>query len=341
MKYLSQADFSFKDKRVLLRVDADVDLKKKGKKWTVDEDYRLICSLAAIRFLQEKQASQIVLLGHLGRPGGKIIPDLSLRPVADWYQKKLGNCFFISDQNIGKIQKDKEEKIILLENLRFFPGEEKNDPGFVQKLARWGDVFVNEAFGNSHRQQASIIGLPKILPSFLGLRVEGEVKTLTWLKKYAPQPIVFILGGSKEDKLNHLNFLASWPDYLLIGGKFPLLIKDKQKEKKKIIVAKIKKNGKDLQKESINNFKKIIKMAKTITWAGPMGVYEEKENAKGTKEIGQAIGQSTAFKIAGGGDTHRIISRLNLWSSFNFVSVGGGAMLEFLEKETLPGIALL
>jgi len=223
----------------------------------------------------------------------------------------------------------------LLENLRFEKEERSNGRDFVKKLSALGEVYVNDAFGNSHRDHASITGLAKSLPSFLGLRIEGEVKTLNWLKLHAPRPLVFVLGGSKKGKLDYLDFLSSWADRLLIGGKFPGMIK---KKKKNMVLATLKKNGKDLDQKSIDLFKEEMKKAKTIVWAGPMGVYEEKESSKGTKEIAEAIGDSQAFKIAGGGDTHRIISAYKLWSCFNFVSVGGGATLQFLKEGSLSGI---
>ena len=323
---MSKSNFDFTGKRVLLRIDADVDLKKKGKGWVVDEDYRLSCALPSIRFLQEKKVEQIVLLGHLGRPGGKIVKDLSLRPVANWFEKRLG----------------KKEKLVLLENLRFSSGEKNKDIDFVKKLAVPGEVFVNDAFGSSHRDHASITGLPQALPSFLGLRIEGEVKTLSWLKAHSPRPLVFVLGGSKKGKVDYLDFLSSWADQLLVGGKLPKLVQNlklkAKSQKKKLVFGKLNKAGKDIDKRTIKKFKKAIAGAKTIVWAGPMGVYEEKENRAGTQEIAKAIAESRAFKIAGGGDTHRVLSQLRLWSCFNFVSTGGGAMLQFLKDETLPGI---
>mgnify|MGYP001111877076 CR=1 FL=1 len=330
--YLSESNFDFSGKKAILRIDADVDLVKKGKGLVVDEDYRLNCALPSLRFLQEKKVSQIILLAHLGRPGGKVVKELSLRPVADWFEKKLGGCFLVSLKN-QKIEK--KGKLVLLENLRFDPKERENDRGFVKKLASLGDVFVNDAFSNSHRTHASITGLPKVLPSFLGLRMEGEIKTLSWLKNSVPRPLVFVLGGSKKGKVDYIDFLSKWADYLLVGGKLPQLAKKKIKN---VIWASLKENGKDLNEKSIKEFKRVIKKAKTIVWAGPMGVYEEKENRAGTQEIAKAITQSKAFKIAGGGDTHRILSGMKLWREFNFVSTGGGAMLAFLKSGGLPGV---
>lgn len=319
--YLTDSKFDFKDKTALIRIDSDVDLVKKNGKWIVDEDFRLRSVLPTINLLKKKGVKRIVFLGHLGRPDGKKVEELSLEPVANWFS-----------ENVER----RKSKLVLLENLRFDSGEETNDKKFAERLASFGDVYINDAFGASHREHASIVGIPKLLPSFLGVRFEGEIKALSWLKKNAPRPLVFVLGGSKPGKLSYIDFLSEWADWLLVGGKLPSYSFDGKKEGLK--VGRLKKNGKDINKETIKEFKKIIKKGKTVAWAGPMGVYEEEENRHGTWEIAKAVGDASAFKAAGGGDTHRILSWAKLWNKFDFVSVGGGAMLQFLKNETLPGI---
>ncbi len=330
--FLSQANFDFTNKRVLLRIDCDVDLKDQDGRLIVDEEFRLRSALPTIKFLQGKNVAQIILLGHLGRPEGKTIAVFSLLPIADWFSKNLATCPLI---NLG----DKtREFLVLLENLRFNPGEEENQAAFANQLAEMGDVYVNDAFGVSHRQHASIVGLPKLRQSFLGLRMEEEIKALAEVKKNPRRPLVFVLGGSKSDKPDYLDFLSGWADRVLVGGKLPLLVKS---ESERIIVAGLTASTKDIDDQSISRFKEAISQAGTLIWAGPMGVYEEKENQKGTLEIAQAIVDSNAFKICGGGDTHRILTWFGFQDKFSFVSVGGGAMLEFLRKDTLPGIAML
>jgi len=310
--YLSETKLNLQNKTVLVRIDSDVDLVKKNGRLVVDEDFRLKSSLPTIRFLKEKNIKKIIILGHLGRPEGKKTAGLSLTPIKKWFSD---NGFDLQFE----------------ENLRFNSGEEKNDLRYAKKLASLGDVFVNDAFGASHRKHASVVGIPRFLPSFLGIRFEGEIKVLSWLKKNAPRPLVFVLGGSKEDKLDYLKFLSEWSDFLLIGGKLPLMTK-------RVTLGSLKTNGKDIDEETTIKFKEIITKGKTVVWAGPMGVYEEKENQKGTFAIAKAIAKNKGFKIAGGGDTHRVLSWLKLWHQFNFVSVGGGAMLYFLRDETLPAI---
>jgi len=355
MKFLSEAKpMFFKIKRVLVRVDADVDLRLEKNGLVVDEDFRLRSVLPTIHFLQDADVRQIILIGHLGRPKGRVVPELSLGPVADWFNQELGSCQLLSlDDFTDQTVEQSDNQIILLENLRFYPGEEANDEEFSKRLAALADIYIDDAFAVAHRNHASMVGLPKFLPSFLGLRFEAEVKTLTWIKERAKRPIVFVLGGSKQGKLDYIPFLADWVDYLLVGGKLPLLMQKSkinppkagafrragsQSYSSKVKTGHLIESGKDISSETVEQFKKIIAQAATVIWAGPMGVYEEKESQRGTFEIAQAIAKSKAFKVAGGGDTHRVLSWLDLWENFDFVSVGGGAMLQFLRDGTLPGI---
>jgi len=335
-RYLSETDFDFKNKAVLLRIDADVDLEKDKGKLVVDEDFRLRSVLPTIKQLKEKGAKKIILLGHLGRPGGEVEPDLSLGPVADWFSQRLNFCQLIGLDELGKVN---NFDFCLLENLRFNKGERANKASFAKRVAALGEAYVNDAFGSSHRQHASIVGIPQFLPAFLGLRMEGEIKALVWLKERAPRPLVFVLGGSKPGKLNYLEFLSSWADHLLVGGKLPALIKEKElKLNNKVAIARLEKSGKDIDARSMRKFKDTISRGKTVAWAGPMGVYEEESHEAGTWAIARAAAEAKAFRVAGGGDTHRIISRLEFWKKFDFVSVGGGAMLQFLQKGSLFGI---
>jgi phosphoglycerate kinase len=338
MKYLSEAKFNFKGKTVLLRVDTDVDLKKENGKFVVDEDYRLKTTLPAIHFLQENGAEKIIMIGHIGRPKGNKVTDLSMAPVADWFSDKFSkNCQLTDIENVKKGKKG----IFLLENIRFYPEEEKNDLNFSKKLSHLADVYINEAFGVSHRDHASIIGITSFLPSFLGLRFEGEIKALSLLLKNATRPLVFVLGGSKKGKLDYIDFLSSWADQLLIGGMLPTRISQEKikTDSKKVIIGRLNKQLKDIDEETISIFKTVLQSAATIVWAGPMGVYEEVGNRKGTEAIAREISKTTSFKVAGGGDTHRVLSWFGLWQGFDFVSVGGGAMLQFLQNKSLTGMA--
>jgi 3-phosphoglycerate kinase len=330
MNYLSEAK-DLQGKRAVVRIDCDVDLRKEGGRLVVDEDFRLRSAIPAINYLKNLKAEKIILLGHLGRPKDQE-KELSLSPIREWFDKNVSNCALVP---LGELSSSPSSNFGIIENLRYEKGEEENDPEFAKKLSLLGDYYVNEAFGVSHRDHASITGIKSYLPSYLGIRFEGEIATLNWLKSQAPKPIVSILGGSKDDKLKYIDFLGSWSDYVLLGGKLPSMIKNVSDN---VIVAKLNKEGKDITKKSIDEFKEYIGKAKTILWAGPMGVYEEDQNNMGSYEIAKTAAEAKAFKVAGGGDTHRILSRLNLWNSFNFVSVGGGAMLYYMKNNTLAGL---
>lgn len=330
MNYLSETK-NLQGKRAVVRIDCDVDLRREGDRLVVDEDFRLKSAIPTINYLKALKAEKIILLGHLGRPKNQE-KELSLSPICEWFDKNISNCTLISLDELSSLS---FPNFGILENLRYDRGEEENNPEFAKKLSLLGDFYVNEAFGVSHRDHASITGVKQYLPYYLGIRFEGEMSALGWLKREAPRPIVSIIGGSKNDKLGYLDFLASWSDNVLLGGKLPSLIDNVPDN---IIVAKLNSQGRDITQKSSEEFKRYINKAKTILWAGPMGVYEEDQNSLGSYEIAKAAAEAKAFKVAGGGDTHRILSRLNLWDSFNFVSVGGGAMLFYLKNNTLAAL---
>jgi phosphoglycerate kinase len=221
-----------------------------------------------------------------------------------------------------------------LENLRFWPEEEANDENFARKLAGLADVYVNEAFAASHRKHASIVGIPQYLPSAFGFHFLEEVEVLDKVRSNPARPATLILGGAKEDKLDRIKEFSAWADQVLIGGKLPKFIRSFGK----VVVAQLTGNGKDISPESAEEFKKIISLSKTVVWAGPMGVYEEGENAHGTREVAQAVVDSGAYSVVGGGDTEAALSKLGFNGKMSYISTGGGAMLEFLANGILPGI---
>ncbi len=335
LPFLSESDFDWQGKTVLLRFDSDVPVNSHGGHEKVSEDYRLRMVLPTVHFLQRRQVGRIIFLGHRGRPQGKNVPALSLRPVAAWLKNQLGSCRLINWR-----QKINGDPYQLWENLRFQEGETANSQRFARRLAQGTDVFINDAFAVSHRYQASIVGLPRFLPAFLGLRFETEVKTLLWQRRQPQRPLVFVLGGSKPGKLDYLPFLTKWTDRVLLGGRLPELMKPTMRNLPNLIVAQLAASSRDINAASINRFRAELNSAATIFWAGPLGIYEEKANRQGTWAVARAIAKANAFKVAGGGDTQRVLSQLKLWRDFNFVSVGGGAMLQFLRDKTLPGMEL-
>ncbi len=334
--YLSDPDLDLSGKTALVRIDCDEDLRKQGEELIVDEDFRLKTAVPTLEVLKEKGVEKIILCGHIGRPGGQPDSELSLEPISNWFTQNYKLCPLVTLDNIDQ----ENSSLVLLENLRFHPGERQADKDFTQKLASLADVYVNDTFATSHRDHASITKVPQILPGLLGLRFELELRTLDNLIEDPDRPLVFVIGGSKADKVSYLDFLQDWADITLVGGKLPVDIKKQaiDYDPAKINVAKLNEQKLDINKETINTWEGIIDKAASIAWAGPLGKYEQAPNHKGTEKIMQAIIQSSAYKIAGGGDTHRLISRADAWQEFDFVSVGGGALLTFLKDQTLFGL---
>lgn len=307
------ADLDVSAKKVLLRLDLDTD--------PDPNDLRVKASIETLDYLKEK-GSQIIILAHRGRPDGKVDESLSLKPFQS-----------IFDKWGAKVE----------ENLRFDPGEESNDPEFAKKLASRGDVYVNEAFASSHREHASIVGLPKLLPHAFGFRFIQEVDHLS---KNFKKPAVVVISGIKEDKVGMAKKLAEIYDRVLIGGRLPEYFGDKalesvRSQEGKMIIGNLTMDKEDITLNTIERFKGEIKTAGTIILAGVLGKYEDSGHMQGTKEVFEAVAASTAYKIAGGGDTELALTMFNLTDKFDWVSVGGGAMLEFLSEKTLPGIEVI
>lgn len=336
------ADFGFKGKKVLVRADLDAPLLRQdfGGQALIEDDARIKESLPTIKYLLERGAS-VILMGHLGRPEGKVVEELRMLPVA----QDLSSKFKVQSSKLQcKVQNFDAYKItenlILLENLRFYPGEENNDSGFAKELASLGDFYVNEAFATSHRAHASIVGVPKLLPHAAGLHFAREVENLSKIIENSQRPLVVIIGGTKaETKLPMLEEFTKKADWVLVGG---TLAKGNIEEKpQNVLSANLTNDGFDINEESIEKFSGIIKAAGTIVWNGPMGKYEDEKWEAGTREIAQAITDSSAFKVVGGGDTIAALTKFGLLDKMDYISTGGGAMLEFLAKGTLPGIDAL
>lgn len=332
MRKLSDLDvFS---RRVFLRADLDVPIID----GSVQELDRLQNLSSTISYLIS-QSSLILIAGHIGRPSNNKDFDLSTKNLV----KPLSLLL-----NIEVVHFDSLENIIipkntlgLLENLRFWPEEEKNDNAFAQELASLSDVYVNEAFAASHRPHASIVSVPDFLPHAAGFRLQKEVEILTQVLKNPKHPMVVLIGGAKaETKIPVIETLAKIADFVLIGGKLPQEIKENPWGEN-VVLAKLTNTAKDLSPDSIDEFKEIISGAKMIIWNGPMGVFEEVGSEKGTKEIAEAVAASGAEKIVGGGETIWALKKYGQIEKMDWVSQGGGAMLEFLSGKTLPGILVL
>ena len=308
-------DFDFKGKKVLVRCDFDGG--------------RLEENLPTIKYLLNRRAKKVILISHLGRPAGKIVEELRIALVEKRFRQLLDS-----------------EKIVFWENIRFDKREENNDEGFAKELASLGDFYVNEAFAVSHREHVSIVGIPKFLPHCAGLHFASEVESLSKVLENPKKPVVFVIGGAKpETKLPLVADFAKIADWILVGGTLVQKsnIKDQNLNQnlKTILFADLTEDGFDIDEESIKKFVDIIKSAGTVVWNGPMGRYEGKEGEEGTRRVGEAVANATAFKVVGGGDTIAALTKFGLLDKMDYVSTGGGAMLEFLAKGNLPGIEVL
>ncbi len=368
MKNIDQVK-NIRGKRILLRLDLNVPMEK-GK---VMDDFRIKSAIPTINLLRDAGA-KIVIVSHIEGKGGE-----TLKPVAEYFAHAKIPVTFIPKYFTASSQKVldamKEGDVVLFENLRINKGEKENDPTFAKKLAAMGDMYVNEAFPVSHRAHASIVGVPKLLPSYFGPVFIREVKNLSEAFKPA-KPFLFVLGGAKFDTKMPLiqKFLKS-ADFIFVGGalannffkelnfevgqsvvsdgnfNLPELLETK---KVFIPIDVIAAEGKhistksaheitsketiwDVGPESLIQLGELVKKAKFILWNGPLGNYEE-GFSEGTKKLAEIISNSNAKSIVGGGDTVAAIESLGLTDTFTFISTGGGAMLDFLSNETLPGI---
>lgn len=332
------------NKRVLVRCDFNVPLSQGGE---ILDDFRIKESIPTIEYLIKKGA-KVILMSHLGKPGGKVVENLKLTKVQEKLMEYLDLSVVKAPDCIGKeienwVWKMQEGEILLLENLRFHKGEEENDLEFTKSLAKLGDVYINEAFSACHRPHASIVGLPKYLPSAAGFLLEKEIKSLNKIIKNPKKPLISIFGGDDPD-FRAVNKISQIADWILIGGLIEKQIKEKNiklRYPEKIVKPIDSVDTADIGPKTIEFFKEKILQAKTILWSGPLGKIEEKKFQKGTIEIAKAIIKSRAFSVVGGGETIDFINDLNLGKKFSHLSTGGSAMLAYLAGERLPGLEAL
>lgn len=327
-------DVKIKGKRVIVRVDLDVPIKKTK----VVDDTRLQAWYPTIKEIIKKDPKQVILIGHVGRPrkGEKISTKIFTSHIKVNFHKNALN------QKGPLEQKEDKGKIHLLENLRFYGGEESNDHQFTKRLASFGDVYINDSFAASHREHASIVGLPKLLPHAAGLHLQEEVDTLTKILENPKNPLIFLVGGGKMDKALFIHKLLEHGD-ILLGGVLPQKIKSYCRGKDGrmcVAAAELVFGGKDISTGFARNFAAILLQAGTIVWDGPMG---DVDNGfwESTKIVAEAVAESKAYKIVGGGDTIGALKKLKLLDKMDYVSTGGGAMLEFLAYGDLPGLRAL
>ena len=335
LKTVGQADV--KDKKVIVRVDWNVTL---GKALQIVDDTRIVRTLPTIKWLVEHGAKQVILMSHLGKAEEK----RSLKPVSEYVSKLMGEEIELSEtiQQTNKLT----SHLVMLENLRLWEGEEKNDPEFAKELASLGDIYVNEAFGECHREVASITGITKYLPSYGGMWLAEEVETIMKLRQNPEHPYIVVMGGAKvEDKIKLIEVLSQSADTILLGGKLAneyIQRGMKVSGKAKILTPVEGSDLLDIGEATQKVYASEIAKAKTVVWNGPMGKVEDVQYERGTRAIYEAITDNIeAYTLVGGGDTLASIGKEEHLSRIDHVSTGGGAMLKLLETGSLVGVEVL
>jgi phosphoglycerate kinase len=350
-------------KRVLVRTDFNVPIEGEGDERRITDDFRIRAALPTIEWLTERGAS-VVCASHLGRPKGAPDPKFSMDPVRE---------------RLAELAPGVE----LRENLRFDPGETANSDEFTAELIDGIDLYVNDAFGASHRAHASIVGPPTSLPSAMGRLLEQEVQVLLGLRNEPKRPFVAVLGGAKiSDKLGVVEALLDVVDSLVIGGAMcftffaaqgkrigdSLFEPDQVETCRRILDASGDKihlpddlvgldasgnfatwgsqvpdggKGFDIGPGSAAAFSDVVMEARTVFWNGPMGMFEDERFAAGTRTVAQAMADTKAFTVVGGGDSAAALAQFRLDDDVDHVSTGGGASLELLENGDLPGLEAL
>ena len=385
-------DVDVAGRKVLLRCDFNVPQDKETG--AITSDKRIVAALPTIRYLLEKKAA-VIACSHLGKPKGEWKSKLSLAPVARRLSELLGQEVIFASDIVGEDAKAKAAalqggQIMLLENLRFDPREEKNDPSFAKELASLAELYVSDAFGTVHRAHASTAGVAAFLPAVSGLLVAKELEVMGGALNDPKRPFVAVLGGAKvSDKIGVINNLLDKADTVIIGGGMAYtfakaqggsigksLCEEDKLDYAREMIEKAKKNGvklllpsdtvaaddfsndakrqvvstmaipdgwegMDIGPDTIRTFCDAVKGAGTVVWNGPMGVFEFDNFAAGTRAMAQALADSGAITIVGGGDSAAAVEQMGFADRITHISTGGGASLEFLEGLELPGVACL
>ena len=383
-------DLDLSGKRVLVREDLNVPMES-GR---ITDATRIVAAVPTLRDLRARGA-RVIVMSHLGRPDGKVVESLRLAPVAKALADALGcevaalpDC--IGDTAARAVAAMRNGDVVLLENVRFHPGEEANDPAFAQALAALGDLYVNDAFGSAHRAHASTVGITRYLPSYMGPLLAREVNILDRILQHPQRPFIAVLGGAKvSDKIGVITRLMGICDAIVVGGGMAntLLaaegfdvgksLRDADLEPAKSVMQKaegahanlhlptdavvatslyatddqtrevpVAQVGPDdmildIGPDTAVDFRFVILKAKTVLWNGPMGVFENEAFSAGTQSVGQAIVDSGALSVVGGGDSAAAAHRFGFADKITHISTGGGATLEYIEGKELPGIAAL
>jgi phosphoglycerate kinase len=386
-------DLPLKDRRVFIRVDFNVPLKK----GVIGDDTRIRESLPTIEFALKAGAACVILASHLGRPKGAPTPDMSLRPVAARVGELLRREVTFAEDCVGPVAENAVKGappggIVLLENLRFHAEEEKNDPKFARGLAAMTETYVNDAFGSAHRAHASVEAIVRLVKDAgAGLLMEKELTYLGKALGHPEKPFVAVLGGAKvSDKIDVIENLIPRVDRLLIGGAMAYtffkatgkpvgksLVEDDKLDAARDIISKAEQRkltlllptdhvvapameanapsetirvddagigsrmGLDIGPATVQAYAAAVRDAKTVVWNGPMGVFEIDAFARGTIGVARAVAEVRGTTIIGGGDSIAAVKKAGVAERITHISTGGGASLEFLAGEKLPGVEAL
>ena len=387
IRYIDELDLA--GKRTFIRADFNVPLKN----GVITDATRIEAALPTVQHAIAHGA-HVILASHLGRPKGGPDPKLSLKPVAERLAELLHLTVKLAPDCVGaeveQLARSLDRKeVLLLENLRFHPEEEKNDPAFAKQLAALADVYVNDAFGAAHRAHASTEGMAHLVPvRAAGFLMKKEVQALSKITQHPERPLVAILGGAKvSDKIKVIEHLLGKVDALLIGGAMAYtflraqgqptgdsLVEEDRVDVARQVLARAKergvalrlpvdhlvttavdgsaaaevtveipagKKGVDIGPATVALYRTEIAKARTLFWNGPMGIFEVDAFSKGTMAIADAMAESKALTVVGGGDSIAALSRSGRSDDISHISTGGGASLEFLEGRVLPGLAVL
>ncbi len=384
-------DVDVRGKRTLVRVDFNAP---QGEGGAIADDTRIRAALPTIRALLARDAA-VILMSHLGRPKGKPDPRYSLAPVAQRLSELLGQSVALAPDCVGPATAALALALepggaLLLENLRFHPEEEADDPAFARALASLGDIYVDDAFGAAHRAHASTAGVAAYLPAVSGFLMQEELRALGAALDHPERPFAAVIGGAKvSSKLGVLQHLLTRVDLLLIGGGMAntffaaqgyavgtsllepdlvdaarALLEDAKRSGAQIVlptdvivaervaldaahravgIAEVPPDWSivDIGPKTRSIFAHALASCKTVLWNGPMGIFELAPFAEGTRAVAQAVADSGATSIVGGGDSVAAVEGMGLAGRMSHISTGGGASLEFLEGKTLPGVAAL
>ncbi|MHA6259941.1 phosphoglycerate kinase [Sporosarcina sp. CAU 1771] len=383
-------DIQLEGKRVFCRVDFNVPMEEGH----VTDDTRIRAAMPTIQYLS-KHGAKVILASHLGRPKGEVNEELRLTEVGKSLSNLIGKPVKKLDASVGKdveetVKEMKNGDIVLLENVRFHAGEEKNDTELAKQFANLADLFVNDAFGAAHRAHASTAGIAQYIPAVSGLLLEKELEVLGKALTTPERPFTAIIGGAKvKDKIGVINHLLDKVDNLIIGGGLSYtfskamgyevgnsLLEEDKIELAKSFIDKAKEKGvnlylpidvvvakefsKDAQTKTVEIdsipsdwmgldigpktaelYAEVIQNSKLVIWNGPMGVFELEPFANGTRRVAEAMAETSAYTVIGGGDSAAAVEKFNVADKMDHISTGGGASLEFMEGKDLPGVTAL